>query len=634
MVRASAALRAKQESSGAWKSDPDMGPIALAITALLESWLGVLSDDDARRYATSLVRAQRDDGGFEIHPHAGASTLGATATCRAALAVCGIASTHRAVRRAEQCLASLGGYEALRARLVSHGEPGAIFCAMAGLLPGASLPPLSPDMAALPWSERMLDGRVHGGVPVVFYACAAVRERLAPTTVLPSLLRGPTRTIARARLASYIGQFQCPNGSWNGMVFSTVFNLLALSGVGLDASDPMVKRALAWIETRKARRGKGVFVSVFDGEVWETAFALQALAVSGVPCDDDAILRGVGYLERVQCTEPQPRMNQPRTGAPRTGGWPFHVGNHAMADCDDTGVVLAAIGRCRSVGDGSEPVARGVAWLEGMQNANGGWPVYVHGLPEKPPGKPLYVDRALDLSQPTTILAVITSPPPELGDPPTADLAGRVLWGLGECGMTVEHALVRRAVAFLERDQNADGAWWGAWNPAYTASVGFALLGLASVEADLRSRCATRAVAWLLRHQNADGGFGETAASYADPSLAGRAASMPPLTGIVLRALAEVIARGAATKEVEAGAERAAQYLVRTQESDGGWPDHGYLFTIIPPTFYTWGHHRLYYPLFGLGRYREVTARRSATRARAERPASSTRTTRRAGGAR
>ncbi len=610
------ALRGAQESTGAWKSDPDMGPVGLAITALVESWLGVLGDDDARRYAVSLVRAQREDGGFEIHPLADASSLGATATCRAALAVCGVEDTHRAVRRAERCIATLGGYEAVRAGLASRGEPTTLFCVMAGLLPATTLPPLSPDMAALPWSERMLDGRVHGGVPVILYACAAVRDRLAPTSVVPKFLRGPTRTLARTRLASFIGQFQCSNGSWNGMVFSTVFNLLALSGVGMGASDPMVRRGLDWIETRKQRRGKGVFVSVFDGEVWETAFALEALAVCGTPNEDDAILRGVDYLERAQCTEPQPRINQPRAGAPRTGGWAFQLGNHPMADCDDSGVVLAALGRCRSDTKGADPIARGVAWIEGMQNPSGGWPVYVHGLPDKPPGKPLYLSASIDLTSPTTLLSALVSPPPELGDPATADLCGRVLWGLGACGLTAENDTVRRAIEFLARDQNADGSWWGAWNPAYVATVSFALIGLATVSVDPKMPMLSRAIAWLLRAQNEDGGFGEDARSYADPSHAGRAKSTPPLTGIALRALAELNASRAATPRTRAAADRAAAYLVRTQGADGSWPNEGYLFTIIPPTFYVWGHHRLYYPLFGLGRHRQVsTARAPRTRA-------------------
>jgi squalene-hopene/tetraprenyl-beta-curcumene cyclase len=596
-----------------------MGPIGLALAVLVEHWFGRLSSDDAKRFAVSLVRAQREDGGFEIHPHAGTSSLGATATCRAALRACGVADDHRAVRRAEACIAAMGGYAAVRARLLSHGEPAAMFSAMVGLLPADALPPLSPDMAALPWSERMLDGRAHAGVPVVIYACAAVRDRLAPLSMLPSMLRGPTRAIARTRLASFIGQFQCADGSWNRMVFSTAFSAIALSGVGLDASDPMIRRALDWLDTRKERRGKGIFVSVFDGEVWETAFALEALASCGEATGSDAIVRGVSYLERAQCTEPQPRVNQPSVSAPRVGGWAYQAGNHTMPDCDDCGVVLAALGRCRSDASGAEPVARGVAWLAGMQNASGGWGSYVHGLPDKQPGQPLF-------TEPTSFARWETWPqslarlPVEMGDPAVADVCGRVLWGLGACGVSTDSVLVRRAIAFLENDQAATGAWFGLWNPAYVSGTSFALLGLAAVGADLDAAWIRRGVAWLLAAQHADGGFGETPRSYADPSSVHHTPSMPPLTGIALRALSELIARGAGTPAVRAAADRAASYLVRTQEDDGAWPDEGYLFTIVPPTFYTWGHHRLYYPLFGLGRYREATRKQARERsARASR---------------
>jgi squalene-hopene/tetraprenyl-beta-curcumene cyclase len=613
LTRGVEALTASQSRTGAWKSDPDMGPIGLALTALVEHWFGRLAADDAKRFAVSLVRAQREDGGFEIHPHAEESSLGATATCRAALRACGVSDEHRAVRRAETRIAAMGGYSAVRARLLSHGEPAAMFCAMVGLLPGDALPPLSPDMAALPWSERMLDGRVHAGVPVVIYACAAVRDRLAPMSVLPSMLRGPTRALARTRLASFIGQFQCDDGSWNRMVFSTVFSAVALSGVGLDAGDPMVRRALDWLETRKQRRGKGVFVSVFDGEVWETAFALDALAACGVPRGAEAIARGVAYLERAQCSEPQPRVNQPSVGAPRIGGWAYQLGNHTMPDCDDSGVVLAALGRCRPDAGGAEPVARGVAWLAGMQNPCGGWGSYVHGLPDKKPGQPLFVEPT-SFARWERWQESLGRLPVELGDPAVADVCGRVLWGLGACGVAPESDIVRRAVAFLEKEQAPSGAWFGLWNPAYVSGTSFALLGLATVGADLDAAWVRRGIAWLLSAQHADGGFGETPRSYTDPSSIARTASMPPLTGIALRALSELLARGAGTPAVRAAADRAASYLVRTQREDGAWSDEGYLFTIVPPTFYTWGHHRLYYPLFGLGRYREATRSKAATR--------------------
>ena len=93
------ALRAAQDADGAWRSAPDMGPLAIALVALTEFWFGALSGPDAKRCAEALKRAQRADGGFDLHPYARSSTLGATAVCRAALKACGVADTAPFVER-------------------------------------------------------------------------------------------------------------------------------------------------------------------------------------------------------------------------------------------------------------------------------------------------------------------------------------------------------------------------------------------------------------------------------------------------------------------------------------------------------------------------------------------------------
>lgn len=67
--------------------------------------------------------------------------------------------------------------------------------------------------------------------------------------------------------------------------------------------------------------------------------------------------------------------------------------------------------------------------------------------------------------------ALALNPPAELGDPAPSDLVGRVLWRLGECGLTVADPVVAKAVKFLERDACPNGSWWGVWNPAYVAGT-------------------------------------------------------------------------------------------------------------------------------------------------------------------
>lgn len=216
------ALRARQRPDGRWVCDPQMGPAGLSIGVICLKWLDALSPEEAAGAILALRRAQAPDGGFPIRPHAVETSLGATAVCRAALRAAGVPDGDPAVVAAERRITELGGYAGVVAGLRERGEPGAMFCAMVGLVPGDVLPPISPDAAALPWSERLLDGRVHAGVPVVFYAVAAVRERLCGESRLPAFLRGPTRLLARTRFAAFAGQFQNPDGSWNASLYNTV----------------------------------------------------------------------------------------------------------------------------------------------------------------------------------------------------------------------------------------------------------------------------------------------------------------------------------------------------------------------------------------------------------------------------
>jgi squalene-hopene/tetraprenyl-beta-curcumene cyclase len=607
VARGVAALRALQRPDGRWVSDPDMGPVGLAIGVLCLRWLEALLPEERRGAQLTLRAAQREDGGFPIRPYAPESTLGATAVCRAAMRAAGIPDHDPAVVAAEACIAALGGYPRLLQRMKERGEPAPMFCAMVGLVPGEVLPNISPDAAALPWSERFLDGRMHAGIPTVFYAIAAVRERLCGHHgLLPAWTRGPTRLLARRRLTSFLAQFQNQDGSWNASTYNTIFALIALQGVGVNGGDEAMRRGLAFLRTRRRWQGEALQLPIFDGDTWETAFCSLALSACGVPGSDEAIVRAQAHLFACQSRALQPRVNQPKAGAPRTGGFPFQLGNDTMPDCDDTAVAIAAL----SAAAGARPtrqvhavVAEAMAWMGGMQNESGGFPSYVHGLPDKPPGPTFYQSTPLPFDDPAAVLRMLASPPPDLGDPPTADVAGRCLWAFGFCELGPAHPLVARTLRFLQRDVCEDGSFWGIWSPPYVVPTSFVLLGLAAVQADLRGPLVQRALRWLLSKQNADGGWGDPPEAFFKPELAGLAPSMAPATGVALAALAELTEAGVGSPEIEAAADRAAAWLIRRQREDGTWPEDGFVFTIVPPTHYRWELAHLYYVLIGLGRW-------------------------------
>ena len=88
------------------------------------------------------------------------------------------------------------------------------------------------------------------------------------------------------------------------------------------------------------------------------------------------------------------------------------------------------------------------------------------------------------------------------------------------------------------------------------------------------------AVRWLKTVQNSDGGWGESCLSYDDPSEAGVGPSTASQTAWALLGL---LAAGEADSEsVQTGIE----YLLGTQDADGGWSEEPFTGTGFPRVFY------------------------------------------------
>lgn len=156
---------------------------------------------------------------------------------------------------------------------------------------------------------------------------------------------------------------------------------------------------------------------------------------------------------------------------------------------------------------------------------------------------------------------------------------------------------VKRALAYLERTQEADGAWYGRWGVNYLYGTGLALAGLAAVGRGA-GEAVQRAVAWLAFRQNPDGGWGESCQSYDDPLLRGSGPSTPSQTAWALLGLI------AAGERSSPAVERGIRYLLETQGRDGQWKEEAFTGTGFPRAFYLrYDYYRIYFPLLALGRY-------------------------------
>jgi len=151
---------------------------------------------------------------------------------------------------------------------------------------------------------------------------------------------------------------------------------------------------------------------------------------------------------------------------------------------------------------------------------------------------------------------------------------------------------------FLRKTQQADGSWWGRWGVNYIYGTWSALLGLRAINAPADQDMLARGTSWLKSVQNGDGGFGETCASYKDPSLRSQGESTASQTAWALMGI--LAGDGQSGKAVE----DAVDFLCRSQESDGSWSEPEFTGTGFPNHFYLrYDGYRCFFPLMALGRF-------------------------------
>jgi len=222
---------------------------------------------------------------------------------------------------------------------------------------------------------------------------------------------------------------------------------------------------------------------------------------------------------------------------------------------------------------------RGIQWLLGMQNRDGGWGAF---------------DRDNDRK---FLCNIPFADHNAMIDPSTADVTARVVECLGRFGWSEGHPVIRRAVGFLLKDQSKDGSWFGRWGVNYIYGTSGVLRALETVSLATREFCQ-RAVNWLRSVQKVDGSFGESLLSYDVPSTKGQGTSTASQTAWGLIGLLA----GLGTQD--SAVRKAVDYLVHRQQADGSWSEPEFTGTGFPGVFYLKYHlYRNSFPVYALARY-------------------------------
>ena len=359
-----------------------------------------------------------------------------------------------------------------------------------------------------------------------------------------------------------------------------VYMLIVLQRcLGYADDHPVVVKAHKDLTDFYIREGDTIRLQPCVSPVWDTGIALHALAEAGLTADDEAARRGTAWLLKKECRVAGDwQVNVGRHVQP--SGWFFEFENPYYPDTDDTAMAMTSLKRLGGP-KAKDALGRGLPWLLAFQNEDGGW-------------------AAFDKTRHREVLEHIPfADHNAMQDPSCPDIAGRVLESLGAQGMRVGERPIDRAVAFIRRGQDACGAWWGRWGVNYLYGTWQVLAGLRSVGQDMTADWVLRAAAWFKSVQKPDGSFGETIASYDDPTLKGTGESTASQTAWGTMGLLAVV--GPRDPAVAAG----VRWLVERQARDGAWDEPQFTGTGFPKVFYLKYHlYRHYFPLMALGRYR------------------------------
>ena len=621
IARAHSHLLSRQAADGHWVGELEADVSITAESLLFNHLIDRVKPDQERRAVRYLRRRQNPEGGWS-HYEAGATDLSATIKAYFAMKMAGVPVDDPAMARARDRIRAMGG--PVKANVFTK-----ILLALFGEYDWNGVPGMPVEIMLLPppfflfniyevsyWSRTVI-------VPLLVILDRKPVTWLAPERGLDELWPMPRedaslrfsrvpqpfswrglfwksffiavddgikiwerfsprplrkRAIAAARL--WLEERLAVPGGLGGIFPAMAHSVLALRLLGYPDDHPLVLGQLKEIEAFAVERGDEVSYQPCVSPVWDTCLTVNALVESGLAPDHPALVKAGEWMLDNQVLVPGDwQVKRPHV---QPGGWAFQYSNPYYPDLDDTAVVLMALEKTRGLDPDRARLAkeRGLGWLLGMQNEDGGWAsfdadndrLYLNNIP--------FADHGALL------------------DPSTEDLTGRGLELLGTLGYTAEFEPAQRALQFLRRTQRDDGPWYGRWGVNYIYGTWSVLRGLRAIGVDPRHDMVQRAVRWLERRQNEDGGWGESCDSYQRPDVAGFGESTPSHTAWALLGL---MAAGRTSGPV---VERGIAYLLRTQREDGVWEDPLWNGTGFPRVFYLKYHlYAKYFPLWALGVY-------------------------------
>jgi squalene-hopene/tetraprenyl-beta-curcumene cyclase len=409
----------------------------------------------------------------------------------------------------------------------------------------------------------------------IFFGIDRVARRIDP--LIPAAMRQAALRRAEAWVLERL------NGEDGlGAIFPAMVNALEMMVLfGYPADDPRRVTAKRAIEKLLVVRADRAYCQPCVSPVWDTALAALAMQEAGDDQSTRAAVRALDWLVPRQVLEDVGDWRARRPGVP-AGGWPFQYGNAHYPDLDDTAVVAWAMHQARLPERYAHSIERALDWLVGLQSENGGFAAFDADNTHYNLNYIPFADHGALL------------------DPPTSDVTARVVALLARAGRPRDRAALERAIAYLRREQEPDGSWFGRWGTNYVYGTWSVLMALELAGVPAADPAVRRAVAWFGSRQNADGGWGESNDSYDLETYPDRSFGSTPY-----HTAWAVLALTAAGEGGSPAARRGVEHLLRTQGRDGLWSHPSFTAPGFPRVFYLKYHgYCAFFPFWALAAHR------------------------------
>lgn len=612
------ALIAKQHEQGYWLCELEADCTIPAEYIMMMHFLDEIDPALQAKIANHLRAHQAEHGGWPLY-HNGELDLSCTVKAYYALKLAGDQPHAPHMMRARSAILERGG--AARTNVFTR-----IALALFGELPWRGVPYIPVEIMLLPkWFPFHIDKVSYWSRTVMvplFILCTRKPKAKNPRGIgISELFTTPAHQerhyfrraglLAKAFLLfDHVGRLMDPliparmralatrraeqwfverlNGEHGlGAIFPAMVNALeAMVILGYPAHDPRRITAKRALQKLLVIGPTSAYCQPCVSPIWDTALACLALQEADDESSRDASTRALDWLKTKQLLD-EPADWQVRRPGLRGGGWAFQFANDHYPDLDDTAVVAWAMHQARDPSPYTESVRRALDWLVGMQSRDGGFAAF-------DADNTCYYLNKIPFADHGALL-----------DPPTSDVTARVITVLARVGRPQDKQALQRAIAYLRKQQEADGSWFGRWGTNYVYGTWSVLMALAQAHIGPDDPMVKRAVSWLKLKQNADGGWGESNDSYALQSRAAEVFGSAPYQ--TAWALLGLLSCGEAASDA---ARRAAEYLLQTRQSDDLWTHPSYTAPGFPRVFYLRYHgYSAYFPLWALAAYRNLTRR-------------------------